>query len=303
MGCFMTEDAIRVFENHRASLVGLAYRVLGSVAEAEDVVQDTLVAWLGVGDGMIDNPQGWLTTACVRKAVDVLKSARHARTSYIGAWLPEPLHTDALDDPEAQLSLSESVTMAFMLVLERLAPKERAAFLLHDVFEMDYHDIARSLDVTESACRKLVSRARSNVRREEHARHVPADRQEVFIGAFMTAINTGSTDRLVKMLADDVTLQADGGGKASSINRMLEGQREVLAFITKVLARYWQDGDVTTQELNSGRSLIVRANGVVETAVSFGYAADMKVNRIFIIRNPEKLARVADDDAPVIVAH
>ncbi|WP_262692845.1 RNA polymerase sigma factor SigJ [Kordiimonas aestuarii] len=294
----MNTETIEIFEQHRPSLMGLAYRVLGSVAEAEDVVQDTLIAWLGTRDDEIENPQGWLTTVCVRKAVDVLKSARHTRTSYIGAWLPEPMHTENLDDPEAQLSLSESVTMAFMLVLERLAPKERAAFLLHDVFEMDYADISKSLDVSENACRKLVSRARANVQREETPRHAPPERQDAFVDAFMTAVKTGTTEGLVQLLAEDVTLHADGGGKATSINRKLAGRREVLAFITRVLGRYWQPGTVSEQELNSGRSLVVSANGVVDTVVTFGYTADLTVNRIFITRNPDKLARITGNETP-----
>jgi len=287
--------AVEVFEENRASLMGLAYRVLGSVAEAEDVVQDTLIAWLSHHGNGIENAKGWLTTVCVRKAVDVLKSARHARTSYIGAWLPEPLHTDMLDDPEAQLSLSESVTMAFMLVLERLAPKERAAFLLHDVFEMDYADIAKSLDVGEAACRKLVSRARANVQRSEAPRNAPSERQEEVLRAFHAAIDTGELGALVHLLAEDVTLTVDSGGKASSINRMLSGNTEVLAFISKALFRYYNGAGFEELELNSGRSLAFKdEGGGVETVVTFGYDEGNRVNRIFITRNPDKLARVAD---------
>jgi RNA polymerase sigma-70 factor (ECF subfamily) len=287
--------AVEIFEENRASLMGLAYRVLGSVAEAEDVVQDTLIAWLSHHRDGIENPKGWLTTVCVRKAVDVLKSARHTRTSYIGAWLPEPLHTDMLDDPEAQLSLSESVTMAFMLVLERLAPKERAAFLLHDVFEMDYADIAKSLDVGEAACRKLVPRARANVQRSEAPRNAPPERQKEVLRAFHAAIDTGELGELVHLLAEDVTLTVDAGGKASSINRMLSGNAEVLAFISKALFRYYNGAGFEDLELNSARSLAFRdEQGRIETVVTFGYDEDNRVNRIFITRNPDKLARIAE---------
>lgn len=273
--------------------MGLAYRVLGSVAEAEDVVQDTLIAWLSHHEAGVDNAKGWLTTVCVRKAVDVLRSARHARTSYIGAWLPEPMHTEMLDDPEAQLSLSESVTMAFMLVLERLAPKERAAFLLHDVFEMDYADIAKSLDVSEAACRKLVSRARANVQRSEAPHQPPPERQEDVLQAFMAALRTGETGALVDLLAEDVTLTVDAGGKATAINRMLAGSAEVLSFIGKALFRYYRGATSHELELNSGRSLAFEADGALATVVTFGYDEAMKVNRIFITRNPEKLTRIA----------
>ncbi len=291
----MDTEAIEIFEDHRASLMGLAYRVLGSVAEAEDVVQDTLIAWLSHDGERIENPRGWLTTVCVRTAVDVLKSARQARTTYVGAWLPEPLHTDMLDDPEVQLSLSESVSMAFMLVLERLAPKERAAFIMHDVFEMDYADIAASLDVSEGACRKLVSRARANVRREEAPRQVPPERQEQVLRAFMGALKTGETGELVHLLASDVTLTVDAGGKATAINRMLAGSSEVLPFIGKALFRYYRGAVSEALELNSGRAAaFLTEKGVLETVFTFGYDADGKVNRIFITRNPDKLTRIAE---------
>ncbi|WP_020400382.1 RNA polymerase sigma factor SigJ [Kordiimonas gwangyangensis] len=290
----MDTKAIDIFEANRASLMGLAYRVLGSVAEAEDVVQDTLIAWLSHYESGIDNPKGWLTTVCVRKAVDVLKSARHARTSYVGAWLPEPMHTEMLDDPEAQLSLSESVTMAFMLVLERLAPKERAAFIMHDVFESDYADIAASLDVSEAACRKLVSRARENVRRAEAPKQAPPSRQDEVLQAFLNAVDTGDTANLVDLLAADVTLAVDSGGKATSINRVLEGSAEVLSFIGKALSRYYVDARVHEIELNSGRSVAFSTmDGPIETVVTFAFDEEQRVNRIFITRNPDKLARIA----------
>lgn len=290
----MDTKAIDIFEENRASLMGLAYRVLGSVAEAEDVVQDTLIAWLSHHESGIDNPKGWLTTVCVRKAVDVLKSARHARTSYVGAWLPEPMHTEMLDDPEAQLSLSESVTMAFMLVLERLAPKERAAFIMHDVFESDYTDIAASLDVSEAACRKLVSRARENVRRAEAPKQAPPSRQDEVLQAFLNAVDTGETANLVDLLAADVTLAVDSGGKATSINRVLEGSAEVLSFIGKALSRYYVDARVHEIELNSGRSVAFSTmDGSIETVVTFAFDEEQRVNRIFITRNPDKLARIA----------
>ncbi|WP_417458580.1 RNA polymerase sigma factor SigJ [Kordiimonas sp.] len=298
----MSSSAIEIFETQRQTLMGLAYRVLGSVAEAEDVVQDTMIAWLGEKDDSISNPQGWLTTVCVRKALDVLKSARRARTSYIGAWLPEPMHTEVLDDPECQLSLSESVTMAFMLVLERLAPKERAAFLLHDVFEMDYRDIAASLDIAEPACRKLVSRARANVQRAEAVHQAPKDRQDELLEAFMAAVHTGETGSLVSMLAHDVTVQSDSGGKATAVSRTLIGVKEALAFVTKVLGHYWNKGDVVSLELNSSRGLVSLVDGRAEAVITFGFNAEGKASQIFVTRNPDKLARI-DAQSGVLVRH
>ena len=145
-------------------LIGLAYRLLGSRAEAEDVVQDTFLAWSGTDRDVIKQPRAWLTSVCARRSLDVLKSARRSRTDYVGYWLPEPMATGESATPETDPMVSESVTTAFLLVPERLTPKERAAFVLHDVFAMEYAELAEQLGIAETACRKLVPRARVNVR-------------------------------------------------------------------------------------------------------------------------------------------
>lgn len=273
-------------------LTGLAYRILGSAAEAEDVVQDTFLAWMSIDRARIERPRNWLATVCTRKAVDTLRSARHARTSYVGAWLPEPIHTQVLDTPETEVALSESVTTAFLLALERLAPKERAAFLLRDVFAMEYGEVAASLEISEQACRKLVSRARANVRRGNHAHAVPRERQDELVDAFQRAIVSGSTDQLAVLLADDAVLSADSGGKAVAIRRPLEGARKVLDFVAKVLSPAWREGEIILRELNSARAIILREDGRITAAISFGYDETHKASNIFIMRNPDKLARI-----------
>ncbi len=273
-------------------LMGLAYRVLGSVAEAEDVVQDTFLAWMDADHGTIVAPRRWLTTVCTRKAVDVLRSARRVRTDYVGTWLPEPAHTEVLETPETQLALSESVTTAFLLTLERLAPKERAAFLLHDVFAMEYNEIATNLDVTEAACRKLVSRARANVQRTDDLYPAPQEHQNELVAAFSLAITTGSTEKLAELLSADATLSADSGGKVVGIRKTLEGAEAVLDFVEKVLSPVWRTGEISVEDVNSGPSLVVRQGDDVFAVVTFAYTADSKASRIFIMRNPDKLARL-----------
>lgn len=291
----MTPDreAVETFEQARPVLTGLAYRILASYAEAEDVVQDCFLAWQAADRDAIERPRSWLMTVCSRKAIDVLRSARRARTDYVGPWLPEPVRTDYFEAPqEAAAALSDTVTTSFLLVLERLSPKERAAFLLHDVFAMDYADIAAGLDVSEPACRKLVSRARANVRQPENARTVPRERQETLVAAFERAIRTGETGPLAAMLSADATLRADGGGKVAAARKPLEGAPAVLAFVRKVLARAWRDFEIRVVEINAGLALIAYEDGLPSAAVTFGFGGDQKATDVYIVRNPDKLGHI-----------
>lgn len=280
------------FEAARSMLMGLAYRILGSVAEAEDVVQDTYLSWTAVEQTGIERPSSWLATVCTRKAVDSLRSARQARTQYVGAWLPEPIHTQVLETPESELALSQNVTTAFLLVLERLAPKERAAFLLRDVFAMNYDEVAASLEISEAACRKLVSRARANLRKTQSTQSVPKSRQEELVSAFKAAISEGSLTQLAGLLSSEATLSADSGGKVIAIRQTLEGSDAVLSFITEVLSPAWQGTEIVASELNSGLALIVRDAGKTIAAVSFAYDDGFNASSVFIMRNPDKLARL-----------
>ncbi len=297
----LPSDPIQFFEQQRPNLMNISYRILGSVVDAEDVVQDTLVSWLATEYSEITNPAGWLTTVCVRKAVDVLKSAKRARTNYVGAWLPEPMHTKILEDtPESDLSLAESVSMAFLLVLERLAPKERAAFLMHDIFDMAYQDVAANIDASEAACRKLVSRARENIKRDKVSFEAPLTQQKQMLDAFMDAVKTGATKSLVSMLSSDVLVQADSGGKVASIDKPLAGIEEATNFAADFLGRHWQAGQTYLIELNAGLALVYCTDERPETVLTFGYDQDLKLNRIFITRNPEKLSRLPDMKASML---
>ena len=296
----MTHDArlAEEFEAARPMLTGLAYRILGSIAEAEDIVQDTFLSWMKADRAAIDRPDSWLTTVCTRKAVDVLRSARHARTTYVGAWLPEPIHTQVLDTPETNTALSQTLTTAFMLVLERLAPKERAAFLLHEVFGESYEAVATCLDISQPACRKLVSRARANIQQTNKAYVAPRERQDELVAAFNLAISTGSTDRLANLLSSEATLSADSGGKVTAIRRTLEGPVEILDFVGRVLSPVWRDNEIVSTELNSGRAIVMRENGRTTAIVTFAYDDDLRASSIFIVRNPDKLASM-DREPPV----
>jgi len=280
----------KTFEQARPGLLGLAYRILGSRADAEDAVQDSFVKWAGADRTAIDNPPAWLTSICTRRCLDMLRSAQRARVDYVGAWLPEPIHTPTQIDAEGSVELADSLTMAFLLVLERLSPKERAAYLLHDIFELPYAQIAETLEIRESACRKLVSRAKANVEQARPRAPAPVERQEDLLAAFRTAITSGATAPLAALLADDVRLQADGGGKVRAIHRPLQGRDEVMAFLTAGLAAVWVEYDWVATALNGTRGYLLREGETIVATVSFDFDASGRAREIFIMRNPDKLA-------------
>ncbi|WP_037037527.1 RNA polymerase sigma factor SigJ [Pseudovibrio sp. JE062] len=289
----MTSDkSLCAFEKARPMLMGLAYRLLGSTAEAEDVVQETYLSWLSASHDDISNAEAWLTTVCTRKALDQLKTARKKRENYVGMWLPEPLHTTTQDTPEDRVELSESLTMAFLLVMERLAPKERAAFLLREVFSSSYEEVAEILEVTPASCRKLVSRAKANIQQKSQRFVAPAEKQREMVHAFQSALETGETSQLSQLLAADVALLSDGGGKVNAIPKPLVGLEQVLGFIDKAISPAASSGRAWVEELNACLSLVTVDGGGIVTTFTFGYDEEMKVNAIYAQRNPDKLSAV-----------
>lgn len=279
---------IRFFEEARPRLLGIAYRILGSRAEAEDAVQDTFLRWQAADFDGIESPGAWLTTACTRRAIDMLRAAYRSRVDYVGNWLPEPVHTLIDSNAEAQMELSSSLSTAFMLMLERLTPKERAAYLLHEIFEMPYADVAASLDMNEPACRKLVSRAKARIVDNQVRYQPPQERQEELLAAFEDAIRTGQPGSLATMLASDVRLTADGGGKVATVAEVLEGGA-VTAFLTERLSEWWAAYDWSFTDLNGARGLVLREGEKIVATVSFAYDAADRITDIFIVRNPDKL--------------
>jgi len=283
---------LALFEAARPALRGLAYRILGSLAEAEDAVQDTFLKWQAAERSGIAVPEAWLTTVCTRRCLDLVKSAHRSRVDYVGPWLPEPVHT-ATDDAPAELAAS--VTTAFLLLLDRLTPKERAAYLLREIFDHDYAEVARILGLQEAACRKLVSRAQAAVRRAKSRQVVPADQQERLLDAFQLAVNSGATEPLSALLADDIALRADGGGKAAAADRVLRGRDEVLSFLTKVLGSAWPLWRQVRQEINGVLGMVLFEGEVVRASITFGFDADGAVSDIYIMRNPEKFGGLSGD--------
>ena len=287
-----TRNDLAIFEKERAGLIGLAYRMLGSYADAEDIVQDVYIKWLHVDINAVNKPRAWLMTTCSRCCLDVLKSSRHRSVNYIGPWLPEPLLFDEKATQDSDAELSKSLSMAFLVILERLKPKERAAFLLREIFEQEYREIAEVVGLNEDACRKLVSRAKKQVSGEERSSIVSRTRKSAYVQAFMRAVNTGEISSLQVLLSEDVRLFADGGGKASALRDVLIGKPKVINFTERGLFKFWAGKTLVNQDINGEPGIIIYDRGESHTCVSFGYSEIEKISRIFITRNPEKLANL-----------
>jgi RNA polymerase sigma factor (sigma-70 family) len=282
-------DDTSIFEQARPRLLGLAYRILGSRADAEDAVQDVFIKWQGAERDAIDNPDGWLTTVCTRRCIDMLQAAHRTRVDYVGTWLPEPVFTVTADDDA--LELSSSLSTAFLLMLERLTPKERAAYLLHDILDMPYEDVAKTLDMAEPACRKLISRARQNIDRDKVRHATSLAQQEKLLAAFQDAASGGDMNRFAMLLSDDIELSVDSGGKAPAIARTLHGKADILEFLENA-QRWWYSYRWVEMDLNGGRGVVLIGDGEPITAMSFAYDEEGRATNIYVMRNPDKLARL-----------
>jgi len=277
------------FEVQRPRLTRLAYRMLGSVAEAEDAVQDAWLRWTRAGDGVSD-PAAWLVRATTRLCIDRLRKAKAERAAYRGPWLPEPLIEPLSEDP---VERAEDVSVAFLLALERLSPLERAVFLLHDVFEQDYADVARTLERTEAAVRQLASRARDHVR-DARPRFTVSDAEvQRLATAFMAAAATADVGALSAVLAEDAILVSDGGGKRHAALRVLVGRDDIIRLLQGL---FWRHGalairDIRAARINGYPGLVVTMEDGPET-IAFQPGEDGQIAAVYMVRNPEKLGHV-----------
>lgn len=274
----MTEALI----DHRGFLVGLAYRMLGSVAEAEDVVQDAFVRVAGVPDiSVIREPRAYLARVVTHLCLDRLKSARVKREQYVGMWLPEPV----VEDPATPIA--EDISMALMLALERLSPLERAAFLLHDVFDMDYSAIAQTLERSEAACRQLAARAREHVRTDKP--RFSAD--DKIVDAFAGALATGDVTTLAGLLAEDAVFYSDGGGKKKAALNPIFGRAKIVRFAEGIREKRSIVESVARVRINGLPGFVLRSDEGVET-IAFEVEGGL-ITRIYAVRNPDKLTHLS----------
>ena len=285
----MTADD--VFIENRGRLFGIAYRMLGQVGDAEDAVQETFIRWTQADQSQIDNPAGWLTTVLTRICLDRLKSAQRQRETYVGPWLPEPLVTDDLD-PADIAGTSDSITLAFLVVLERLSPAERAVFLLHDVFGYTHAEIASMLERSPAAVRQLASRARAHL--DDHQpRYEPdvAQRQAV-AEEFMAATVGGELERLMQVLAPDVTFTSDGGGVVQAIRHPQQGAERVAGLLRAFASLRTPEHRVRRVEANGMPGFLLAERGEVHSLWTL-HVVGNHIAAIHVVRNPDKLRRLS----------
>ncbi|MFN8516576.1 MAG: RNA polymerase sigma-70 factor [Thermomicrobiales bacterium] len=285
---------VEAFTQHRSLLFAVAYRMIGMVADAEDLVQETFLRWqraLAEGE-VIAAPKSWLTAVITRLCIDHLRSARVRREEYVGPWLPEPLLTDTSGDPAESTALTESLTLAFLVVLESLTPVERAIFLLHDIFAYDFAEIARIVDKSEANCRQLARRARAHIA-ERRPRHTSSpEERERLVGRFIAACQGGDLPGLIATLADDIVLRADGGGKALAARRPLHGASDVARFVLGILKKAPEGMTLDFAMVNHEPAFIALDHGRPYSVVTLDIA-DGRVRSIAIVANPDKLGHLA----------
>jgi RNA polymerase sigma-70 factor (ECF subfamily) len=299
----MSGDAL--FTAERPRLVGLAYRITGSRLDAEDVVQEAWLRAQRVDLADLDRPEAWLTRVVSRLALDHLRSARHRRETYVGPWLPEPVRTlpvprpragvtpgavAAADDPAELAAVAESLTFGFLRLLETLGPAERVVFLLADVFDTPYDEIAAVVDRTPEACRQLASRARRRVRAGDVRRDLPADANQV-VGRLLAAVAAGDVDQVVSLMADDIVLVSDGGADAHAARRPVEGSVRAARFMVNLAQRWLGELDVEPMAINGEPGLVMRRQGYDGVFVALAVqVCDGRAVAVHFVRNPDKLA-------------
>jgi RNA polymerase sigma-70 factor (ECF subfamily) len=294
------DPALSVIIGERRQLINLAYRLLGSLAEAEDAVQETYVRWYAMSRGQRDavaSPGAWLTTVATRICLNVLNSARFRRERYVGEWIPEPLPEPgewaaarpggAAADPADRVTLDESVSMAFLVVLESMTPAERVAFILHDVFRFSFAEVAGVTGRTPAACRKLASCARQRVD-ASRAPAVPMARQADIVRDFKVAWEAKDINALIALLDPDATATADGGGLAVTFLEPIKGAEQIARGWVEIANRMSATMKLLQRTVNGQPGLVAQQDGVTVTVFAFEIVDD-RIKNIWAVRNPEKL--------------
>jgi RNA polymerase sigma-70 factor (ECF subfamily) len=285
-------DLLPVFDAHRRLLFGVAYQMLGSVADAEDAVQEAWLRWSAADRDDVADPRAWLVRTTTRLALDRLTSARARRESYVGPWLPEPLLTTAgggAPDPADEAVLGEQVSLALLVVLESLSPAERAVFVLREVFDVPYDEIAEAIDKSPASVRQIAHRARDHVAARRPRVQVARSEHEQVVQKLAQAVNTGDLQALMDVLAPDVVSVADGGGRVrGAARRPVVGAEKLAKYLLHGVAKYAGRMTLSPMLVNGEPALRVEVDGEIAGAVTVT-VEDGKVSRIYAIANPDKL--------------
>lgn len=284
----MQDTALAAFEKVRPRLFGVAYRMMGSVTEADDVLQDAWLRWQGTDRDAVRNPEAFLTTVVTRLSLNALTSARATRETYVGSWLPEPVSTG--DDPALGADRAEALELAVMMLLERLDPAERAAYVLREAFAYPYRQIAEVLAVNEAAARQLAHRARGHIGRERATVIDPAERERIMT-AFAAAATRGDLAALESVLTQDVVSISDGGGVVSAARMPVVGRAKVARFVLGALAKFAAGSHPVMVQVNGSPAVLTVRDGEPDTLLAFEVGPD-GISRLLFVRNPHKLTQL-----------
>jgi RNA polymerase sigma-70 factor (TIGR02957 family) len=282
------DDALDVFQAVRGRLFGIAYRMLGSASEAEDLVQDTWLRWQNTDRSVVQDPPAFLATTTTRLAINALQSARVRRETYVGPWLPEPVDTS--NDPTLGAERAEALGFAVLVMLEKLTPTERAAYVLHEAFAYSYAQISEIVQNSEAAARQLVSRAKKHLAGERR-REVPQSEQKRLLNAFLNAAKTGDLDELERLFAEDVVSYSDGGGLVRASKFPVVGRVRVAKFVRAFHTHFWEGVEITEAETNGQPAVLLSKEGTT-FAVLTVVAGTQGIDQVLWMMNPEKLGAV-----------
>ena len=285
------------FTTHRPLLFGIAYRMLGRVSEAEDALQDVWLRWQKQDVAGIQSAKAWLVATTTRLCIDQLRSARRQREDYYGVWLPEPLMPTTETDPARTAELADSLSMAFMLMLEALGPAERAVFLLREVFGHDYAETAAIVGKSEAACRQIVRRAKEHLQVNAKPPAPPTEQARRLVTEFLAAAESGDMRQVLTLLAEDSTVYSDGGGKVKAVGRAIRGLDHVSRFLLGIWPRFMAGVKPNLININGAPGFVVSSGGQVHYALTFEIHAD-RIQAIYIVCNPDKLSHLATALAP-----
>ncbi len=285
----MNEPTLALFEEHRRLLFGIAYRMLGSVTDAQDMVQDTYLRWQQAAEDSIHTPRAWLTTVVTRLCINHLQSARVKRETYVGSWLPEPLLDEQAVDPADTTTLADSLSIAFLVLLETLSPLERAVFILREGFDCEFADIARIVEKSEANCRQILTRARKRIDERRPRYETSRAAAEQLVAPYLMALRNGDLDAMLTHLAENVVLVADAGDKPGALVRPLEGAGQVArAMLHAARKQGVVEADIHRATVNGLPGLVRFKDEHAHAVLAFGITGG-KIQAVFIISNPDKL--------------
>ena len=288
----MPDDWTASFEAHRDHLFNLAYRMLSQVQAAEDAVQDAYLRWRSVDPDTVDDPKAYLTTIVTRLCLDELSSARAERETYTGPWLPEPV-VEPANRPDHATEQSDAVSLAMLVVLDTLPPRQRAVYVLREAFALPYAEISGIVEESESYCRKLAQRARETIDESDVGTDVSSDVQAELVEDFVAAIQNGDAEAVAQTLAADAVVTSDGGGKVTAARRPVEGREHITRFLLGVAEQAPDDLDVEITRVNGRPGLLATVDGAPQS-VWFFHVRDGRIQNAYAVLNPDKLRHVHD---------